>query len=219
MTRFLIVEDHPLFREALQRAIRLVHEDVEIAEAMSIDGALDQIEAHKEFDLALLDLDLPGTTGLAGLARLRSRHPKLPVLVVSGHEETSLVREAVTLGIAGYIPKSTSCKELAFAISEVLKGSIYMPQQFAGLTDNRRAAADTETVLRRLRDLTPQQLAVLEMVRQGLQNKQIAANLKLAETTVKAHVSEILRKLHVFTRTMAVIEVARVDFSSLREKC
>jgi DNA-binding NarL/FixJ family response regulator len=213
MTRFLIVDDHPLFREALQSAIRFVHADADIYEATSIEGALDVIAAHNEFDLALLDLSLPDTTGFAGLMRLRGSYPRLPVVVVSGFEEPAFVREALSLGVAGYIPKSTSRKELAFAIGEVLNGSVYVPKQFLLL--NGEGAEPP--ILKRLRDLTPQQLLVLEMVRQGLQNKQIAYELNLAETTVKAHVSEILRKLKVFTRTKAVIEVAKVDFAALRQ--
>ena len=159
----------------------------------------------------------PGTTGFAGLIRIRAAHPKLPVIVVSGHEEPSLVREAISLGIAGYVPKSTSRKELAFAIGEVLNGSIYVPKQYLPLTSGSAGETGEQQILKRLRDLTPQQLLVLEMIREGLQNKQIAHELKLAETTVKAHVSEILRKLHVYTRTKAVIEVAKVDFAALRK--
>ncbi len=217
MTRFLIVDDHPLFREALQSAVRLVHGDADIFEATSIEGALDVIEAHKDFDLALLDLSLPGTTGFAGLIRIRAAYPKLPVMVVSGHEEPNLVREALSLGIAGYVPKSSSRKELAFAIGEALNGSIYVPKQYLPLAQPSAGETSEQQILKRLRDLTPQQLAVLEMIREGLQNKQIAHELKLAETTVKAHVSEILRKLHVYTRTKAVIEVAKVDFATLRK--
>ncbi|MBV8107437.1 MAG: response regulator transcription factor [Hyphomicrobiales bacterium] len=217
MTRFLIVDDHPLFREALQRAVQLVHADADIYEASSIEGALDVVAAHEDFDLALLDLALPGTTGFSGLIRIRTAYPKLPVVVVSGHEERSMVREAISLGIAGYIPKSTSRKELAYAISEVLNGSIYVPKQFLPLTSESADETSMQQILKRLRDLTPQQLLVLEMIREGLQNKQIAYELKLAETTVKAHVSEILRKLHVYTRTKAVIEVAKVDFAEIRK--
>jgi DNA-binding NarL/FixJ family response regulator len=216
MMRFLVVDDHPLFREALQSAVRLVHADAEIFEATSIEGALDVIAAHKDFDLALLDLSLPGTNGFAGLIAIRAAYPKLPVVVVSGHEEPALVREAISLGIVGYVPKSTSRKELAFAISEVLNGSIYVPKQYLTSTGEVSGETDAHQIIKRLRDLTPQQLLVLEMIREGLQNKQIAHELKLAETTVKAHVSEILRKLHVYTRTKAVIEVAKVDFSAIR---
>ena len=217
MTRYLIVDDHPLFREALQSALRLVHADADIFEATSIEGALDVIAAHKDFDLALLDLSLPGTTGFSGLIRVRTSYPKLPVIVVSGHEEPALVREAMSLGIAGYVPKSTSRKELAFAISEVLNGSIYVPKSYLPLNRDGAEETNLKQILQRLRDLTPQQLLVLEMIREGLQNKQIAHELKLAETTVKAHVSEILRKLNVYTRTKAVIEVAKVDFAALRK--
>ena len=215
MMRFLVVDDHPLFREALQSAVRLVHADPEIFEATSIEGALDVIAAHKDFDLALLDLSLPGTTGFAGLIAIRAAYPKLPVVVVSGHEEPALVREAISLGIVGYIPKSTSRKELAFAIGEVLNGSIYVPKKFLELGQDGSSGSDTQQIIKRLRDLTPQQLLVLDLIREGLQNKQIAYELKLAETTVKAHVSEILRKLHVFTRTKAVIEIAKVDFAAI----
>jgi DNA-binding NarL/FixJ family response regulator len=216
MTCFLIVDDHPLFREALQAAVRMVHADAEVFEATSIEGAIDVADAHKDLDLALLDLSLPGTTGFGGLVRFRSAHPKLPVVVVSGHEEPDLMAEAMSLGIAGYIPKSTSRRELSDAIAEVLNGSVYVPPEMRAKLAERAPETEQKQILKKLRTLTPQQLLVLEMISSGLQNKQIAYDLKLAETTVKAHVSEILRQLEVFTRTRAVIEVAKVDFSALR---
>ena len=216
MTRFLIVDDHPLFREALQSAVRIAHADAEVFEATSIEGAIDVADAHRDLDLALLDLSLPGTTGFSGLVRFRSAHPKLPVVIVSGHEELELVAEAMSLGVAGYIPKSTSRQELADAIGEALNGSIYIPPQMRAKLAGKAPETEQSVVLKKLRTLTPQQLLVMEMIKSGLQNKQIAYELKLAETTVKAHVSEILRKLGVFTRTRAVIEVSKVDFSTLR---
>jgi DNA-binding NarL/FixJ family response regulator len=215
MTRFLIVDDHPLFREALQSAVRMVHADADIYEATSIEGALDVLAAHDDFDLALLDLSLPDVSGFEGLIRIRATFPKLPVVVVSGHEEPELIRDAISLGISGYITKSTSRAELALAINEVMNGSIYTPKSMPQLRDAPRGASQEQQILKRLRDLTPQQLAVLQLIRAGLQNKQIAYQLNLAETTVKAHVSEILRKLNVFTRTNAVIQVAKVDFAAL----
>ncbi len=216
MTRFLIVDDHPLFREALQSAVRIAHPEAEVFEATSIEGAIDVADAHRDLDLALLDLSLPGTTGFSGLIRFRSAHPKLPVVVVSGHEEPELVAEALSLGIAGYIPKSTSRQELSDAICEALSGAVYIPPQMRARFAGAAPQTEQAQILNRLRRLTPQQLLVLERVKSGLQNKQIAYELKLAETTVKAHVSEILRKLEVFTRTRAVIEVSKVDFTALR---
>ena len=216
MTRFLIVDDHPLFREALQSAVRIAYADAEVFEATSIEGAIDVADAHRDLDLALLDLSLPGATGFSGLVRFRSAHPKLPVVIVSGHEEPELVAEAMSLGIAGYIPKSTSRQELSEAIREALSGAVYVPPQMRGRLASNAPESEQTLILKKLRRLTPQQLLVLELIRSGLQNKQIAYELKLAETTVKAHVSEILRKLEVFTRTRAVIEVAKVDFAALR---
>ena len=174
------------------------------------------LDAHDDFELALLDLTLPGTSGFSGLIRLRASHPKLPILVVSGHEEPSLVREALTLGIAGYVPKSTSKKRLAEAIAKALAGDVYEPELPRSAPFESRPNGESR-ILQRLRNLTPQQLAVLELVREGRQNKVIAHELKLAETTVKAHVSEVLRKLGVTSRTQAVIEVARVDFAALKK--
>ncbi len=216
MARFLIVDDHPLFREALASALRLVDAEADIYEATSIEGALDVIDAHDDFELALLDLSLPGTTGFSGLVRLRTSHPKLPILIVSGHEEPALVREALTLGVAGYVPKSTSKKRLAEAIAKALAGDVYEPEP-PRVSALEARPSDESRILKRLRDLTPQQLAVLELVREGRQNKAIAHELKLAETTVKAHVSEVLRKLGVVSRTQAVIEVAKVDFEAVKK--
>ncbi len=216
MARFLIVEDHPLFREALASALKVVDAEADIYEATSIEGALDVIDAHEDFDLALLDLSLPGTSGFSGLVRLRGSRPKLPILVVSGHEEPSIVREALSLGIAGYVPKSTSKKKLAEAIGKALAGDVYEPElQNSAPFESR--PGDEQRILQRLKDLTPQQFAVLELVREGKSNKVIAYELGLAETTVKAHVSEVLRKLGVVSRTQAVIEVARLDFGALKK--
>ena len=216
MARFLIVDDHPLFREALSSALRLVEAEADIYEATSIEGALDVLDAHDDFELALLDLSLPGTTGFSGLIRLRTSRPKLPILVVSGHEDPAVVREALSLGIAGYVPKSTSKKRLAEAIAKALAGDVYEPE-LPGAAPVVTAPSEESRILQRLRDLTPQQLAVLELVREGRQNKAIAYELKLAETTVKAHVSEVLRKLGVVSRTQAVIEVAKVDFEAVKK--
>jgi DNA-binding NarL/FixJ family response regulator len=213
MARFLIIDDHPLFREALQSAITLAFADVEAVEARSMDEALKALADNPVFDLALLDLNMPGTKGFEGLLELRTQYPRLPVVVVSGHEEARIITEALSYGVAGFIPKSAKKAELAAAISDVMNGSIHVPAGYDGPQtgqDNSRAE-----LLAKLTSLTPQQLRVLQMLKQGLLNKQIAFELKVGETTIKAHVSEILRKLNVFSRTQAVIEVSKLDAKDL----
>jgi DNA-binding NarL/FixJ family response regulator len=215
VTRFLIVEDHPLFREALESAVCVANPEAEILQATSIDEALDVLASTHAIDLILLDLSMPGTTGLSGVIRIRKAFPKNPVVIVSCFEDKEIIRSVLSLGVSGYIPKSTSKRELADSIREVLRGSIYLPKRFLDVARTRRPKADNLELLKRLHDLTPQQLRVLDMVRRGLQNKQIAYELKICETTVKVHVSEILRKLNVASRTNAIIEISKIDFTSL----
>ena len=213
MARFLIIDDHPLFREALQSAIGLAFADAQCVEARSIDEALKALADNPVFDLALLDLNMPGTKGFEGLLELRTQYPRLPVVVVSGHEEARIITEALSYGVAGFIPKSAKKADLAAAISDVMNGSIHVPTGYDGPQsgqDNSRSE-----LLAKLSSLTPQQLRVLQMLKQGLLNKQIAYEMKVGETTIKAHVSEILRKLNVFSRTQAVIEVSKLDVKDL----
>jgi DNA-binding NarL/FixJ family response regulator len=199
VTTFLIVEDHPLFREALESAVCQARPEAIIPLT----------------DLVLLDLSMPGTTGLSGVMQIRKTFPKIPIVIVSGYEDIKIVQSVLALGVSGYIPKSTSRQELADAICEVLQGTIYLPPHFREAARMRRARSDNAELLKRIHDLTPQQLRVLDMLRKGLQNKQIAYELKISETTVKVHVSDILRKLNVLSRTNAIIEIAKIDFASL----
>jgi DNA-binding NarL/FixJ family response regulator len=213
--RFLIVEDHPLFREALEGALQMVKPAAEILQAVSIDDALEQVAATPELDLILLDLSMPGTTGLSGIIRIRKTFPRIPVVIVSGHQDQQIISGALSLGVSGYILKSSSKQTLAQSIGEVLRGSVCVPAAYRGLVRPQRASGPAEDLLKRLHGLTPQQLRVLDMLQRGLQNKQIAYELKISETTVKVHVSDILRKLNVLSRTKAIVEMSRIDFATL----
>ena len=136
------------------------------------------------------------------------------MVVVSGHEDNRIIREALSYGVAGFIPKSVRKADLAAAISEVMDGAVYVPASYEAGPANEESQ-DRAELVKRLATLTPQQLRVLQMLRQGLLNKQIAYELQVGETTVKAHVSEILRKLSVYSRTQAVIEVSKLDGTEL----
>lgn len=213
-TRFLIIDDHPLFREALHSVLQAAYPDIEAVEARSIAEALDALAAAPGFDLALLDLGMPDVQGFDGLLQLRTRYPWLPVVIVSAHEEPRIVSEALSYGAAGFIPKSVRKDELAAAIRSVMEGAVSVPRNYETVSPDAESA-DRAELVRRLATLTPQQLRVLNMLRQGMLNKQIAYELQVGETTVKAHVSEILRKLNVFSRTQAVIEVSKLDHADL----
>lgn len=204
-----------MFREALESAVCVAKPDAEIFHAASIDEALEVLSSTQQVDLVLLDLSMPGTVGLSGVIRIRKAFPKSPIVIVSSYEDLQIVQSVLALGVSGYIPKSTSKRELADSIGEVLRGAIYLPKRYREAARTRRPRIDNRELLKRLHDLTPQQLRVLDMLHKGLQNKQIAYELKICETTVKVHVSDILRKLNVFSRTNAIIEVSKIDFASL----
>ena len=204
-----------MFREALESAVSVAGPDVEILQATSVDEALRVLSSTPPVDLILLDLSMPGTTGLSGVILIRNSFPRIPIVVVSGYEDPQIISSVLSLGISGYIPKSASKRELADSIKEVLKGSVYLPRKIQDAAKTRQTKTEVMELLHRLRDLTPQQLRVLDMLRVGLQNKQIAYQLKICETTVKVHVSEILRKLKVLSRSNAIIEVSKIDFVNL----
>lgn len=214
LSQVLIIDDHPLFREALSAAVSLAYPTVRSREVCDVDNAIKVLESDRDFDMALLDLNIPGVHGFEGLLRLRTLHPRLPVLVVSGLENEQIVEESVTYGAAGFLPKSLGREVLATAVDTIMAGGVYMPEGLASTGENEIRTANAQ-IIERLLSLTPQQLRVLFMLREGLLNKQIAYELDVGATTVKKHVSEILRKLHVHSRTQAVIEVSKLDQDEL----
>ncbi len=202
MPVLLIADDHPLFREALKGAVARGIGQAEIHEADSARALFALIEQHPDADLLLLDLHMPGAEGFGALVHLRGLYPQLPVVVVSAHEEASVMRRAMDHGAAGFIPKSANSETLIQAISAVLDGELWLPAAI----DEVPGVSDQEAdIAARIRDLTPQQLRVLGMLAEGLLNKQIGYELGVSEATVKAHMTAILRKLGASNRTQAVV--------------
>lgn len=198
----IVADDHPLIREALRHALAKLDPPPRVLEAASLPEALKLLDGEA-VDLAILDLNMPGMNGFAGLAQLRSSEPALPVAIVSATTDQEVVRRALELGAAGFIPKTLPLGAIAEAIQAILAGEIWLPE--------RQEPPANEEMARRLGDLTPQQLRVLAMISQGLPNKQIAYALSVGEPTVKAHVTAILRKLGVTSRTQAVIAARLID--------
>lgn len=212
-TQVLIVEDHPLFAEATQLVLQRAIEHVEVLHAASISHAKPIVQGCPNLDLILLDLWLPDTHGFEGLIELRRCFPKIPVLIISAFADASVVEKALVCGASGFISKAAAGKDLVSAVTCALDGDVVVPSELLGL--DASAGNEVRALTKRLRSLTRQQLRVLEMLCQGLLNKQIAYVLEVGETTVKAHVSEILRKLSVTSRTQAVLEVSKLDFSAV----
>lgn len=206
-TTIVIVDDHPLFRGALRQAIGSLMPGARVVESTGIEELNATLAAEKDVDLILLDLTMPGVQGFSGLIALRAQHPEVPVVIVSATEEATVIRRAVEFGAAGFIPKSLDVDSIGSAIRTVLAGDTWTPPDIDLSATEDRETAD---LVRRLATLTPQQVRVLMMLSEGLLNKQIAYELSVSEATVKAHVSAILDKLGVDSRTQAVIAAAKI---------
>ncbi len=215
--RILVIDDHPMFRDALRVAIGKEFPDAQFEEGRNIDEALLALKQHNSFDLALLDLKIPGVQGYDGLLRLRKLYPRLPVLVISGLEDNSVISKVLSFGAAGFVPKSVGRDSLAAAMRAVLDGSVYIPNNYKPTSPDDAHNIDNE-LINKISSLTPQQFRVLQMLRKGLLNKQIAEEMNVGARTIKAHVSEILRKLDVNSRTQAVIEASKVDDNRLAKE-
>lgn len=201
MREILIADDHPLFREALRGAVLRAVPGAQPLEAASVGALLEALDAHPQCELLLLDLNMPGANGFSALVHVRAAHPALPVVVVSAREDADTVRRALGHGAAGFIPKSADLDTLCMALERILDGGTWAPAQ----ADGAALAPDEARLARALAGLTPAQFRVLGMVCAGLLNKQVAYELSITEATVKAHMSAVLRKLGVHTRTQAVM--------------
>lgn len=199
MMKVLIADDHPMFREALRDLVAQLMSARGLAHACSEardSGELFRaVELEEDFDLILLDLFMPGSNGLTDLVRLRDRVPATPIVVVSSLSDPGMIRQAITCGAAGYVPKSTPKDQLLRALQTVLDGGVYMPAE-----EVRLPAAGRD-----LEPLTGRQTAVLALLSLGKSNKEIANQLDISEMTVKAHMTSIMRKLRVTTRAQAIV--------------
>jgi DNA-binding NarL/FixJ family response regulator len=206
--RLVIADDHPLFRGALREAVSGVFGRADVAEAGSFDEVSNLLDKGGDVDLILLDLTMPGVRGFSGLMYLRAQYPSVPVVVVSANDDPAVIRRCMDFGASGFIPKTLGIEAMREAIVRVLKGGVWTPPDV-----DLEAGSDAQSaeLMARLATLTPQQVRVLMMLSEGLLNKQIAYELSVSEATVKAHVSAILQKLGVESRTQAVIAAAKIE--------
>lgn len=198
--QILIADDHPLFRDALRVILKRIYADARLIEVGEIGALYAATEALPDADLLLLDLSMPGAHGFSALIHLRAVYPSLPIVVVSGRSDALTMRRAIAHGAMGFIPKSADAETIGNAVALVLSGEIYDPLAHSdvSLSPVERLAAS------RIRELTPAQFRVLVGLCEGKLNKQIAYELGITEATIKAHVTQVLRKLGANNRTQAV---------------
>lgn len=199
--KLLLVDDHALFREGLKYVLVQLDEHVEVVECGRCSEAFSIIEKDKDFDLILLDVDLPDMSGLEGLQKLREIDPSIPIVFLSGSEEGHLIRKALDLGVMGYIPKSQTSEIMIQALQLILKGGRYIPDHVL------RASADEKDGLE---GLTARQKEILELITQGKSNKEIANVLGIADNTVRVHISAIFQLLKVNNRTEAALKALHI---------
>ncbi|WP_417432477.1 response regulator transcription factor [Hoeflea sp.] len=211
---FIIADDHPLFRGAMRQALEGIGATIDILEAGDLESARKTAGDHPEADLILLDLTMPGVSGLSGLIAFRAEFSSLPVVVVSATDDISTMRRALELGASGFISKSASIDEIRQGVRTVLDGSIWTPPDVDLGSEHDQEIAG---LIARIQTLTPQQGRVLGMLAEGLLNKQIAYELGVSEATIKAHVSAVLQKLGVDSRTQAVIQLSKIGAEVLTQ--
>ncbi|WP_321392442.1 response regulator transcription factor [Emcibacter sp.] len=193
--RMLLVDDHALFRDGLKFVLNEMDRGVEVLEAGNCADAFAILENDDDFDLILLDLDLPGMSGLEGLKKIRVMAPVVPVVILSGSEDGTLVRRGLEMGVMGYIPKSLSSEIMLQALQLIMKGGRYVPDNILLSSPEKRN--------RSFESLTSRQLEILKHITLGKSNKEIARSLGIADNTVRVHISAIFQVLNVNNRTEA----------------
>lgn len=208
MSRFLIADDHPLFRQALNAALSTDFSDVTFTEAESFDTTVAALRRYRKIDLVLLDLNMPGCENFYGLLRIRHRFPNLPIIVVSASDDVETIAQVMSYGANGFIPKTSATSEMVTAIRSVLKGETWLPPAIA--EDVAAMSEQTNDIADKVRTLTPKQFQVLSLVKEGMSNKEIADNLDITEATVKAHISTLFKRLDVKSRTQIVVALEKL---------
>ncbi|HEU0221111.1 MAG TPA: response regulator transcription factor [Paracoccaceae bacterium] len=211
----LVIEDHPLFCEALAMTLESAIGVRRVVSATRLGDALTMLASDLEPDAILLDLNLPDVQGVDGLIRLRGVRPDIPVIVVSSLTDNRIITSVIQAGAAGFVPKDSPREEIVRAFRAIWEGGSYTPDGYYPPEAGQAAEASDADVIARLSELTPQQGRILELVCAGKLNKQIAWELSIAETTVKAHITAILRKLGVQSRTQAVLIAQKARFAAI----
>ncbi|MCC1492638.1 response regulator transcription factor [Cognatishimia sp. F0-27] len=213
MSTALVVDDHPLFCDALTLTLQSIADFEEIRTAGTLEKALEIVTQNDEIGLIVLDLNLPDVNGLDGLVRLRNAAPRAAILIASSMAENRMISHALKAGANGFVPKHSQRSVFRRAFEAVSSGQPFVPDGY--IDPQAGQQSDGGDALARLASLTNQQARILNLICEGKLNKQIAFDLSIAETTVKAHVTAIMRKLGVHSRTQAVLIAQEAHFAKV----
>ena len=207
--KILVVDDHPLVRDGLHQVLRGLEENVEVLEAGTCTQSFDIAQTHPDLDLVLLDYNLPDMTGLDALSVFGTKHPELPILMLSGSVNLAIIRKVLLAGAAGFVTKSSRSDELLNAVQRVLDGEVYLPQELNAMPGQLADTSNAEIAA-----LTKRQDLVLRQMLNGQTNREISQHLGISEETVKNHVTAVLRHFDVQNRTQAVVAAARSGYKT-----
>lgn len=208
--RILLADDHPLYADALQTLVERTIAGASLTVVCDLQSADQALAASGPYDLAILDVQMPGGDGTAGIERLLSRYPETPLLVISGAAAPAEISRLIRLGVRGFVPKSLPSKVVAAALQVVISGGTYVPADYAQSTRPAPPAGEAAA------GLTPRETEVLSLLAAGRSNKEIGRALSLQEITVKLHVRNIFRKLQVRNRVQAANAATRLDLAGAR---
>lgn len=213
MYKILVADDHPLFRDAVINIISQTFPESEVFESKDIESTLALVQETNDIDLILLDLNMPGMSGLAGLLDLRNQYPTIPVVIISAETEKQIILQTIAYGAVGFIAKSAAKGVIGDALKSIFEGNVYLPADIMRSQTTTNTSKEFEVLPEKMFLLTRRELMVLKHLTKGEANKQIAFNLNISETTVKSHVSSILKKLGASNRVKVVVGCSNIDFN------
>jgi DNA-binding NarL/FixJ family response regulator len=213
MYKMLVADDHPLFRDAISHIIALSFAGSSVEQTEDIESTLQYVKQHDDLDLILLDLNMPGMSGLQGLLTLRNEFPTTPVVIISAERDKQTILQTLSYGAVGFIAKSSSKECIVEALESIFSGNVYLPADIMRLSQGQDVKSEFVVLPEKIALLTRRELTVLKNLSQGEANKQIAFNLHISEATVKSHVSSILKKLGATNRIKVVLGCSEIDFN------
>ncbi|WP_454289395.1 response regulator [Rhizobium arsenicireducens] len=207
----LVIDDHPLYCDALATTMESIFNTRRIRTATSLGEALQQLRMRFSPDLIMLDLNLPDASGLSGFLKIKEKMPDIPVIVISAITTEGIVQSVLAAGAAGFIPKDTGRQTFQDAMRDIWNGKTYVPPGYTLRTRAQAKDRSAESISLKIAHLSQQQTRILGLICEGMPNKLIAYEMQLAEATVKAHITALLRRLGVHNRTQAAMLVREVS--------